>query len=554
MSIVRPLGEQRLGRLVEVGRSLTAELDVDALLERVLEAATDLTDARYAAIGILDADRRQLARFITRGIDEGVHQAIGDLPRGRGVLGVLIDDPRPLRLANVGEHPRSYGFPPAHPRMRSFLGVPILLRGQVWGNLYLTEKLDGEPFTEEDEEATVILADWAAIAIHNARLYHDATVRRDELERAVRALEATTAIARVIGAETNLDRVLELVVKRGRALLSARAMIVLLRDGDVLRVAASAGDVAEPEGDGIPVADPRVAELLAGHRAWRSDAAAWGLPFSRGALGVPGDCGALVLPLVDRGTTIGLLSAFGRVGTDTSFTGEDELLAEPFAIQAATAIAGARNAEAERLRRSLQAAEAERRRWARELHDETLQALGGLKILLSSASRTDDPEPMRTAMHHAVDQLAGDIDSLRALIAELRPAALDELGLGPAITSLSQRTASSSGLDVRVALELPGDPGADLATTVYRLVQEALTNVVKHANASRVEVTVAQVGGALDVIVADDGIGIGAPGGGEGFGLIGMRERAALAGGDLAVAEGPRPDGGTVVRARLPLG
>src|SRR3954454_17739211 len=175
--------DHRLRRLVEVGRSLVTVLDPDAVLERLLEVARELTGARYAAIGVLDERRERLERFVTVGIDEDTHRAIGDLPRGRGVLGVLIDDPRPLRCADVGDHPQSFGFPLAHPPMKSFLGVPILVEGRAWGNLYLTEKADGGEFTDDDEESVVVLADWAAIAIANARLYRAVRERRDELER-----------------------------------------------------------------------------------------------------------------------------------------------------------------------------------------------------------------------------------------------------------------------------------------------------------------------------------------------------------------------------------
>jgi GAF domain-containing protein len=191
---VIPLDEHRLRRLVEVGRSLVTVLDPEAVFERLLEVARELTDARYAAIGVLDERRERLERFLTAGIDAETHRAIGDLPRGRGVLGVLIRDPRPLRLTDVGCHAQSYGFPLAHPPMKSFLGVPIMIEGQAWGNLYLTEKADGE-FSEEDEEAVIVLSDWAAIAIANARLYRTVRERRDELERTIRGLETTTEIS-----------------------------------------------------------------------------------------------------------------------------------------------------------------------------------------------------------------------------------------------------------------------------------------------------------------------------------------------------------------------
>src|SRR5271167_3885837 len=163
-------GEPWIRRLLDVGRALTTELDQGLVLDRLLETAREITGARYAALGILNEQHTELAQFLTSGVDEATHRAIGDLPRGRGVLGVLIERPQPLRLRDVSQHPSSYGFPAGHPVMHTFLGVPILIRGQVWGNLYLTEKADGE-FTEADEEAAVILGEWAAIAIENARLY-----------------------------------------------------------------------------------------------------------------------------------------------------------------------------------------------------------------------------------------------------------------------------------------------------------------------------------------------------------------------------------------------
>jgi signal transduction histidine kinase len=555
MSSTDGLDEPRLARLIDVGRSLLSELDLEVVLDRVLETAADLTDARYAAVGVLDDDRRELARFLTRGIDEAGHRAIGDLPRGRGLLGVLIDEPRPLRLEDVGEHPRSYGFPPGHPPMRTFLGVPIVIRGEAWGNLYLTEKAGGQVFTSQDEEAAIVLADWAAIAIENARLYRSVAGRRDELEHAVRGLEATTAIALAVGAETELARVLELVAKRARALVEAHDVLILLRDGDELVVAAGAGYVTIAEPARLPVAGSTAGEVLAEGRSRRIADAERELRVPPAKLGVEGAATALLVPLVYRGTSLGVLAAFDRLDGDGAFTREDEQLLEAFAVQAATAVATATTIEADRLRRSLAAAEAERGRWARELHDETLQALGALKVLLSSATRLDDVDAMRAAMRQAVDQLSGDIQSLRSMIAELRPPALDELGLAPALTSLAQRTSTATGLEVRADVDLASEPRLtpEVETTVYRIVQEALTNVAKHANAATVELSVRCAEHAVLIAVSDDGVGFdptGDPDGG--FGLTGMRERVDLAGGELSVL--PGPSAGTVVLARLPLG
>ena len=548
------LDEHRLARLIDAGRGLMSELDLETVLDRLLQTAADLTGARYVALGVLDEGRRELARFLTRGIDEDTHRAIGDLPRGRGILGVLIEDPRPLRLDDVGDHPRSYGFPPGHPPMRSFLGVPILIRGEAWGNLYLTEKAGGEPFALDDEEAVIVLADWAAIAIENAGLYREVTVRREELERAVRGLQATAAIARAIGGETELDRILELVVKRGRALMEAHDVIIMLREGDELVIAAGAGHVQIANTARLPLAGSTAGQVLAEGRSRRIADAARELLIPPDKLGLEHASTALLVPLVYRGQGLGVLAAFDRLDGDGAFTRDDEQLLEAFAAQAATAVATAKSVEADRRRRSLAATEAERHRWARELHDETLQALGGLKVLLSSATRLDDADAMRAAMRGATQQLTGDIESLRALIAELRPPALDQLGLAPALASLAQRTGAGNDVEVRADVDLPENSrlAPEVETTVYRVVQESLTNVVKHAHASSVDIEVRCAGDAVEVSVADDGVGFDTEATPEdGFGLAGMRERVELAGGELSVVRGA--DAGTVIRVRLPL-
>ena len=197
-AIADTLNAKRLRTLIGVGEFIVSELDLDTVLGHVVDAARELTGARYAALGVLDEQRRELDRLIMRGIDEPTAAAIGELPRGRGVLGVLIREPRPLRLHEVAEHADSFGFPPGHPPMRSFLGVPVFIRGQAWGNLYLTEKRRGD-FDGADEQAIVLLARWAAIAIDNAHLYQDAQTQRSELERALRGLQATQAVALAAG-------------------------------------------------------------------------------------------------------------------------------------------------------------------------------------------------------------------------------------------------------------------------------------------------------------------------------------------------------------------
>ena len=545
------LDDARLAALLDAGRGLVAQLEVDAVLEELLRIACELTGARYAAIGVLDEDRRELRRFVTRGVGRDEREAIGDLPRGHGILGELIRHPVPLRLDDVSEHPRSYGFPAHHPPMRTFLGVPVLIRGEPWGNLYLTEK-EGGPFDEADEAATVILADWAALAVENARLHEHAARRRAEAERAVRRLEATSAIARAVGSETDLDRVLELVVKRGRALLDARSVVLLLVDGDHFQLAAGAGQVSPTAlGGRFSIADSATGEVLFSGRPERIDDVPSRLRISDRNLGVSGAATALLVPLVYRNASLGLLAAFDRLGGEPGFGDEEERLFLAFAASAATAVATARSVAEDRLRHSIASAEQERRRWARELHDETLQALGGLQVLLSSAVRRGDPEALEHSVREAIDYIGTEIESLRTLIAELRPAALDEIGLAPAIDSLGQRIAAVEGLEVDVDVELGGRLDPEVETTVYRIVQEALTNVAKHARAERVRIHVALDFDVVHVEVRDDGRGFDPEARVEGFGLVGMHERVALAHGQLEIESAA---GRTVVRATLPVG
>ena len=538
------LDERRLAALLDAGRGLVAQLEVDAVLEELLRVACELTGARYAAIGVLDEDRRRLERFVTRGIAEAEREAIGDLPRGHGILGELIRHPQPLRLDDVSDHPRSYGFPAHHPAMSTFLGVPVLIRGEPWGNLYLTEK-EGGPFDEADEAATVILADWAALAVDNARLHEDAARRRAEAERAVRRLEATAAIARAVGSETDLDRVLELIVKRGRALLDARSVVLLLTEGDQLQVAAAAGQVAASTvGTHFPLADWATGDVLFSGRPKRIDE----MPPELSRLGVDAAT-ALLVPLVYRNAPLGLLAALDRFSGDPVFGEEDERLFLAFAASAATAVATARSVAEDRLRHSIASAEQERRRWARELHDDTLQALGGLQVLLSSGLRRQDPASLEASVREAIDHIGTEIESLRTLITELRPAALDEIGLAHAIESLGERLAAVEGLEVRVDVEVGGRLDPEIETTVYRIVQEALTNIAKHAHAERVRIAVALDFDSVRVEVEDDGRGFDPDARAAGYGVVGMRERVALAHGALEIESA---SGRTVVRAVLP--
>ena len=545
--------EGRLRALLDAGQALTAELDTDAVLRRLLDVARELTGARYAAIGVLDAGRERLERFLTAGLDDAAHTQIGDLPHGRGLLGALITDPRPLRTADVPGHELAYGFPPGHPPMERFLGVPILVRGDAWGNLYLTEKAAAD-FDAGDEEVAIVLSRWAAIAIENARLYQAVSDRRDELERVNRRLETTIEVGRGLGGLTDLDQVLELVVERSRALLGARTVELAVRQGDTFVIAAAAGEAgAELRGEELTMDDSLAGMALRLGRAHHFRHVPEGT-FAHQRLGARE---AIVTPMLFHGRAVGVLGVLDHLGP-RGFTDEDVRLLEALAAGAATAVATAQEAHDEALRSAIRASEEERRRWARELHDQTLQDMAALRMMLAAARTGGDPDQIREVVGQAVELLATGVSDLRALINDLRPAALDELGIEAALDTLVERVQRLTGMRVELRADLAYEQGRsplrhdpDVELTVYRLVQEALTNAAKHADATRSVVSVIDHEDGIEVEVRDDGRGFRPEGRHAGFGLVGMRERLAVVGGTLEITS--KPGAGTRLRARIPV-
>jgi signal transduction histidine kinase len=546
--------------VLDIARSVLAELDLEVVLGRVLESARELTGARYAALGVLGGSRTELERFLTLGIDEAERAVIGTLPRGRGVLGELIQHPTALRLSDISDQPRSYGFPHGHPPMRSFLGVPILIDGTPFGNLYLTEKQHGEQFTEADEEAVTMLSELASFAIDHARRYTGTKEHRDELQRTVAALNATTQIARAVGAETDLDVILELVAKRGRALVDARLLVIELVQRGRLTVAAGAGELPSGLlGKQVPLGDSAASAALRTRRAQRLQEPLTRARFDEHGLGTLGvrASGGLLVPLVFQNHSYGVLVAIDRLHDGPEFTIDDERLLEAFAASAATAVATAQSVASERHRQRLAAAEAERRRWARELHDDTLQSLSALRVGLSTAKRSGRPEVLETAVSSAIDHLEEGITNLRALITDLRPASLDELGAAAAIQALCERV-ERQGIDVDVSIDLAYEQGRErerhlpeVETAMYRIVQEALTNAAKHGHAKRAVIEVHEDETDVHVCVRDDGCGFDPSEHTDGFGLLGMHERVHLL--DGAIQVNSSPGGGTTIQASFPV-
>lgn len=552
-SAERTSDEGRFRRLIDVGNEILAELDLEAVLRSVVEAARELTGARYAALGVLDPERRELERFINVGIDEETRREIGNLPRGRGVLGELIREPKPLRLRDVERHPHAYGFPPGHPPMHCFLGVPIAVRGETYGNLYMTEKQGAEEFDERDEEAAITLAGWAGIAIENARLYTSLSEREVEVEQALRRAETSVDIARTVGGETDVERVLDLIVKRARALVEAKALLVLLHRGDNLFVAAHAGEVSPGvKSLEIPIEDPVFGGALQERVSHRLDRST---PPSRAHLRERLDAEtALVVPMLFRGRAVGLLVALDRLAGGVEFDQEDERLLQSFASSAATAVATAQTVESERLRQRVESSERERERWARELHDDTLQNLAAIRIQLATAlsgAAEERAARVENAAEQAIAQLEGQINELNRLINDLRPAALERLGLAGALQALAEESAARSGVEMETKVELSDERSGEEDRIVYRLVQEALTNVVKHAHASHVVVEAEEAEGAIRIAVHDDGDGFDTTSSTAGRGLRGMRERIELLGGEIEVTS--NPGDGTEITACVPL-
>ena len=473
----------RLRRLIDVGCSVLAPLDLDTVLQSVADAAREITGARYSALGVLDGSKQELAQFITSGIEPGIADEIGSLPRGRGVLGELIRHPEPLRLADVGSHPRSFGFPPHHPQMRTFLGVPIVIRDEAFGILYMTDKDGGEEFSDLDQEAAGILATWAGIAIEHAGLYRDLSEREGALQRALRQVEASVDIAEALDSETDLKRILELIVKRARALVEARTVAVFLLRGSDLHLAAATGAEAEGLEDWtIPVAGSELGEAvrtLAPRRLSGTEQ-----PPEKGLRERLGGEVALLVPLQAAAGGLGVLVACDRLAGD-DFGGEDARLLKAFASSAAMAVAMAQSVEQQRLRERIDAAERERHHWAHELHDETLQQLAAIRIKLATALRpgSESAEALAKASREAVDGLEREIAALSRLIGELRPIPLETLGLDQALESLAQESAERGSFEAEASIALDAPLSSEQERAIYRLVQESLNNIVKHSGA-----------------------------------------------------------------------
>jgi signal transduction histidine kinase len=542
------VSEGRLRALFAAGLAVTSELTLDALLHRLVETAAELTGARYAALGVIDAGGTNLEQFVTHGVDDDLRAEIGALPRGRGILGVLISEAKPLRLHDLAEDPRAVGFPPGHPSMRTFLGVPILLRGVAYGNLYLTEKQGGEDFTEEDQELLTLLAGQAAVAIENARLYEAST-------RWSRQLQSLNEVGNALATETDLERLLDLIVRRLRELLEARIVALALPVGaDELRFAAVAGAGAEDLlGTAISRSESKSGAVLARRRSERIDSVMEDPEVHQETTRRLAAHTGMWIPLIARDQAIGVLEIHDKEGADARFSHDDFRLAETFAARAAVAVELSQRVASDALRRVVNAQEQERRRLARELHDETGQALTSILLGLKPLEEALAGRPAAAALAALRELVVSALQDVRRLAVELRPAVLDDFGLIPALERLTESFAEQSGVRVDFHSTL-GETrlGSDVESSLYRVVQEALTNIVKHADAKNVSVSVVRRGSGVAAVIEDDGAGFDPHlVREEGIGILGMRERLALLDGRLEIES--RKGAGTTVVAEVPL-
>ncbi|WP_328888128.1 sensor histidine kinase [Streptomyces sp. NBC_00316] len=539
----------RVPQLLEAMRSVGTGLELHSTLDRICDTAAELADARYAAIGVVDEEGAGLSDFLTHGVPKEVEDEIGHRPSGqRGLLGALIHDPAPVRLADLTADPRFEGFPAGHPPMRTFLGVPIRVQGEIFGNLYLAEKDGGAEFTDYDLHMVRVLATEAGIAIGNARLYEAARQRE-------RWIDGSVAVTTALLSGGDADDALAVVAEQARHLADSAAGIVLLpaEEGGLEIVAVSADSPSASLGVIIGPESPVVAELLDGEAVFMDDLAT----DSRMVIRPAHPYGpSMFLPLHSGGRVLGAL-ATPRARGDRPFTKTERTLATQFASQAALALM---MAEAQRDRERLAVYE-DRDRIARDLHDLVIQRLFATGMLLESAQRRSDVPEVRTGVGRAVDELDVTIQEIRTAIFALQPEPAEApSGLRTRVLREINMAAVPLGFKPSHRFLGPVDSlvGELTGKNLIAALREALSNAFRHAEASLIDVVVDATAAlpdgrdAVRLSVADDGVGI--PEGSRRSGLRNLARRAESLGGSSwfgpGIGEG---GGGTTVVWEAPL-
>ncbi|MDT5386795.1 MAG: hypothetical protein QOE04_436 [Mycobacterium sp.] len=530
-------GRDRLDGLVAAMLVVTSGLELAVTLRTIVHTAIELIDARYGALGVRGTDH-ELIEFIYEGIDEDTRDKIGPLPQGRGVLGVLIDEPTPIRLDHIDDHLASVGFPPNHPPMRTFLGVPVRIRDEVYGNLYLTEKANGLPFSEDDEVLAQALAAAAGIAIDNARLYEQSQTRQ-------RWIEATRDIATQLLAGADPARVFGLIADETLKLTGADVAVVAVPADDdvppaevtelvIVEIAAARGTpvAAHP----VSVSKTSVGEAFLQRIPGRLDL----IDVELGVLDQAGP--ALVLPLRAADTVAGVVIALRQKGAQP-FTDEQLDMMAAFADQAAVAW---QLASTQRRMRELDVL-TDRDRIARDLHDHVIQRLFAVGLALQGAIPRASPVEVQQRLTDSVDDLQSVIQKIRTSIFDLH-GATETTRLR---RRLDEAVAQFAAADVRVTVQFIGPLSvvdATLADHAEAVVREAVSNAVRHAEATTLNIRV-KVEDELTIEVSDNGRGMISPA--NESGLRNLRQRAEDVGGEFTV--GTAPGGGTALRWSAPL-
>ena len=531
-------GRDGLDGLVEAMLAVSSGLKLDDTLRTIVRTAAELVDARYGALGIRGPEE-ELLGFITTGMDDETHALIGSLPRGRGVLGLLIDEPKPIRLDDIRHHPASVGFPANHPPMRTFLGVPVRIRDEVFGNLYLTEKAGGQPFSEDDEVLAEALAAQAGFAIDNARLYEQSRTRQSWIE-------ATRDIATELLRGDDPTRVFRLIADQARDLSGADMVLVAVPadtemsvpDVDELLVVETAGwDCPPGVVPSLRVADTAIGAAFASRTPIRCSALA-------DVVDLVGHGGpAMILPLRTTKTVAGVVVVLRQTGA-REFSDEQLEMMAAFTEQATLAW---QLANTQHRMHELDVL-ADRDRIARDLHDHVIQRLFAAGLSLQGAI----PRAHSTEMQV---RLADTVDELQAVIQEIRTTIFDLHGGSPGTTRLRQRLdeaiAAFSGSGLRTTTQFVGPLSVvepKLADHAEAVVREAVSNAVRHAGARTLTVNV-RVEDEFSLEVIDDGCGM--PTDVTASGLANLRARAEEVGGQLVFTEAP--GGGTILRWTAPL-
>ena len=534
--------QERLRGLLAANQTIVGDLDLHTVLRRIVEAACDLVGARYGALGVIAPDGSGLEEFVYVGLEEADVRRIGHLPEGKGLLGALIDDPYPIRLDHLDEDVRAVGFPAGHPPMDSFLGVPVRVRDEVFGNLYLTESTSGH-FDEDDEALALSLAATAGVAIDNARLFQQSRRRQEWLQASAEITRQVLAV----GDGTPLQTVADTVLRLADA--DHVSLVVPGRDATTLGIPAASGEDADHlVGTTVPLAGT-ISEtvLLTGRPVLVENAAERDLedaplPHVR-ALGP-----VMLLPLASSDGVRGVLITGRRQGR-RRFSESDLEMASTFASHASLAL---ELAEARQDRERMTLLE-DRTRIARDLHDHVIQQLFAAGMTVQGVAVGLPDQGPAQLLDKVVDTLDDAVKQIRTSIFQLRPHSYTGASLRGAVLEVSSQVARALGFEPHVGFDGPVDAVSDerLSEDVLAVVREALTNTAKHARARSATVRLHATPSTLEVTVADDGVGLGDAH--HHSGLANLRARAERRGGILCVNE-PAPERGTSLVWSVPLG